>query len=95
MEGATRDFGQAVDLCTRIRDILAAYPDGSSILKELLQNADDAGASEFKLLLDLRTHGTDSLAFEGTAPFQGPAIYAYNDAIFTDTDLGARERAER
>jgi sacsin len=36
------DFGQKVDLTARIREVLAAYPDGSSILKELIQNADDA-----------------------------------------------------
>ena len=29
------DFGQKVDLTARIREVLAAYPDGSSILKEL------------------------------------------------------------
>jgi len=90
MEGAAiRDFGQKLDLCTRLRDILAAYPDGSSVLQELLQNADDAGASQFKLLIDLRTHATETLAFPATAPFQGPAIFAFNDAEFTDTDLAS------
>ena len=42
------DFGQKVDLTARIREVLAAYPDGSSILKELIQNADDAGAHEVR-----------------------------------------------
>lgn len=95
MEGAIRDFGQKIDLCTRIRDILAAYPDGSSVLKELLQNADDAGASEFQLLLDLRTHPSDALALPGTAGFYGPAILAFNNAVFTDTDLGTRAGTPR
>jgi hypothetical protein len=31
------DFGQRVDLTARIREILINYPEGTSILKELLQ----------------------------------------------------------
>ncbi len=37
---------QQVDLTARIREILRNYPEGSSIFKELIQNADDAGAKE-------------------------------------------------
>ncbi len=33
------DFGQKVDLTARLREILANYPEGTSILKELVQNA--------------------------------------------------------
>jgi len=40
------DFGQKVDLTARIREILRNYPEGTSIFKELVQNADDAGARE-------------------------------------------------
>lgn len=29
-----RDFGQKVDLCSRIREILRNYPEGSSVWKE-------------------------------------------------------------
>lgn len=42
--GFAEDFGQKVDLTQRIREVLANYPEGTTILKELLQNADDAGA---------------------------------------------------
>lgn len=31
------DFGQRVDLTARIREILLNYPEGTSILKELVQ----------------------------------------------------------
>lgn len=31
------DFGQKVDLTARIREILINYPEGTSILKELIQ----------------------------------------------------------
>jgi hypothetical protein len=43
------DFGQKVDLTASIRGILRNYPEGTSVLKELVQNADDAGA---RMLVD-------------------------------------------
>ena len=85
-EDAWSDFGQKVDLCVRLRDVLVNYPEGA-LLKEMTQNADDAGASTFKVVLDLRSHDSRSLSFPGTAEFQGPALLTYNDAVFTDTDL--------
>ena len=85
-EDAWSDFGQKVDLCVRLRDVLVNYPEGA-LLKEMTQNADDAGASAFKVVLDLRSHDSRSLSFSGTAEFQGPALLTYNDAVFTDTDL--------
>jgi hypothetical protein len=42
MDSFGADFGQRVDLCVRIREILRNYPLGTSVFKELLQNADDA-----------------------------------------------------
>ncbi|EMS66604.1 hypothetical protein TRIUR3_22341 [Triticum urartu] len=39
------DFGLWVDLARRIREVLANYPEGTTALRELIQNADDAGAS--------------------------------------------------
>ncbi len=44
----SEDFGQRVDLTQRIREVLANYPEGTTILKELIQNADDAGATKVK-----------------------------------------------
>lgn len=39
MEGAWEDFGQKIELSARIREILLNYPEGTSILKEFVQNA--------------------------------------------------------
>lgn len=36
-EEAWQDFGQRVDLTARIREILLNYPEGSTILKEIVQ----------------------------------------------------------
>ena len=81
------DFGQKVDLTARIREVLAAYPDGSSILKELIQNADDAGAGQVKVCLDRRTHSKEGLLFPKTAQFQSQALLVYNDSVFSDRDF--------
>ena len=39
-------FGQTVVLTKRIQSVLRGYPEGTSVVKELVQNADDAGATE-------------------------------------------------
>ena len=52
----------------------------------MIQNADDAGASEVNFLLDERTHGVASLENPELARFQGPALYCHNNATFKDED---------
>ncbi|XP_028392627.1 sacsin-like, partial [Dendronephthya gigantea] len=69
-----------------LKNILLRYPDGGQILKELIQNADDAGANEVKILFDATSYGTDSLVSPELALFQGPALYFYNNAKFADED---------
>ncbi|XP_028400775.1 sacsin-like [Dendronephthya gigantea] len=79
--------GQYEPITTRIRTILREYKDGVGIFKELIQNADDAGATKVKFLVDWRQGGTRSLFSPGMAECQGPALWAYNDALFTDDDF--------
>jgi sacsin len=75
MEQHAESFGQRVDLCVRLQEILRNYPEGTSVLRELIQNADDAGARCVKLCLDTRTHPRSSLAFAEAAGFQvGPTL---------------------
>lgn len=47
------DFGQRVDLTQRIREVLTNYPEGTTILKELIQNADDARATKVRTSMRL------------------------------------------
>ena len=51
-----------------------------------MQNADDAGATEVKFRLDRRQHSTNDLLAPGLAQFQGPALYAWNNACFEEDD---------
>ena len=79
--------GQYEPLTTRIRNILREYKDGIGIFKELIQNADDAGATTVKFLVDWRNGPTGSLFSPGMAECQGPALWAYNNAVFSDEDF--------
>ena len=74
------DFGQKVDLTASIRNILRNYPEGTAILKELIQNADDANATVVTFILDYRHHPSESLADQSLHCFQGPSLLIYNNA---------------
>ena len=87
LAGLFKQTGPHQSITTAIRNILKEYKDGIGILKELIQNADDAGATTVKFLVDWRQGPTGSLLSPGLAECQGPALWAYNDAVFTDSDL--------
>uniref|UniRef100_A0AAZ1X477 HEPN domain-containing protein n=1 Tax=Oreochromis aureus TaxID=47969 RepID=A0AAZ1X477_OREAU len=78
-----------------LKDILRRYPDGGQILKELIQNADDARATEVVFIHDERSYGTENLWTEELERYQGPALYAYNNAAFTDEDWEGIQMAGR
>uniref|UniRef100_A0A671R553 Sacsin/Nov domain-containing protein n=1 Tax=Sinocyclocheilus anshuiensis TaxID=1608454 RepID=A0A671R553_9TELE len=63
--------------------------------QELIQNADDAGASTVVFIHDERHYGTHSLWTEELGKYQGPALYAFNDAAFTEEDWEGIQRAGR
>ncbi|EZG67082.1 hypothetical protein GNI_071940 [Gregarina niphandrodes] len=66
-----------------LKRILANYPEGTSIFKEALQNADDAGATKFKLILDHRRIVNFEPSFER---FAGCALLIYNNGTFSAAD---------
>ncbi|KAF2070710.1 hypothetical protein CYY_007977 [Polysphondylium violaceum] len=75
----------------RISGILKKYHE-STILKELLQNADDARATKVVIKLDNQSYNTDNLFAENDdfkknmAEMQGPSLLIYNDAVFQEKD---------
>ena len=71
----------------RIKGLVEDYGDSIDVFKELIQNADDAGATVVKFLIDWRTHNTWKLLTKGMAKWQGPALFAYNNEVFSDEDL--------
>ena len=55
-------------------------------VQEIIQNADDAGASTVHFYLDSRQHGSQSLIYPSLGQFQGPSLLSYNDAMFQEKD---------
>ena len=87
--GLGEEFGQSEPLTRRLNRLLEDYTDGFAVPKELIQNADDAGATEVKLLYDERANedARSRLIDDGMREWQGPALWAYNDATFSDADF--------
>ncbi|TSM60516.1 Sacsin [Bagarius yarrelli] len=78
--------GQTEPITQRIKNILKEYDDESDIFKELIQNAEDAGASTCGFLLDFRTHPPEGLIDDGMALCNGPCLWAFNNGLFSDND---------
>ena len=80
-------FGQREELTQRIKNILRDYPLDVTLIKELLQNADDAKATKMCVILDKRRHDTQQIPSEEWEELQGPALLVWNDANFTEKDI--------
>ncbi len=81
------EFGQREDLTLRIQNILRDYPFDITVLKELLQNADDAKATNMFVILDKRFHRDKKVLSENWSKLQGPALLVWNNSTFSDSDL--------
>ncbi|KAJ8026276.1 Sacsin [Holothuria leucospilota] len=85
--GIGERFGQREELVTRITRIMEGYPFDFTILKELVQNADDAKATKVHFVLDDRTHPAQKLFYNSMSDLQGPALLAFNDRPFSEDDI--------
>lgn len=92
LSGAAEAFGQHEALTTRLKHILEMYADGPGILFELVQNAEDARAFQVVFLLDKSQYGTESVLSPEMADWQGPALYCFNNSVFSPQDLYAISR---
>ena len=57
-----------------------------SLLQEMIQNADDAGAKKIQFFVDHRHHSSSGVVNPGLAKYQGPALLSANDAMFSEDD---------
>ncbi|MGD1808959.1 sacsin N-terminal ATP-binding-like domain-containing protein [Dapis sp. BLCC M126] len=80
-------FYQSEPLIARLRGIIRDYPEGVGILKELIQNADDAKATKVEIILDWRIHQFKNLPDNRMEKLMGPAILVYNNQVFRDQDF--------
>ncbi|XP_010148115.1 PREDICTED: sacsin-like, partial [Eurypyga helias] len=81
--------GPSEPITLRLRNILREYGDEGDLFTEIVQNAEDAGATVCRFLLDLRhcRKATSGLLDPGMSACHGPALWAYNNALFTEDDL--------
>ncbi|MGD1699196.1 sacsin N-terminal ATP-binding-like domain-containing protein [Dapis sp. BLCC M229] len=82
-----KSFYQSEPLIARLRGIIRDYPEGVGILKELIQNADDAKATKVEIILDWRRHQFKNLPDNRMEKLIGPAILVYNNQVFRDQDF--------
>ncbi|RKH34941.1 DUF3883 domain-containing protein [Corallococcus praedator] len=80
------DVGQYEPLTVRLKGLIQTYPKNVGILKEFIQNADDAEASKVRIILDARTH-TGPLPAREMDVLQGPALLVFNDKPFKEADF--------
>ena len=86
------EFGQEEKLTQRLNNILRDYPRDMTFLKELLQNADDAGATKLYIILDKRYHSKEKIISEKWEELQGPALLFWNNSTFSKEDLMGIQR---
>jgi len=100
-------FNVSEPLTKRLSGLLKEYPPGITILRELLQNADDAGATKIvrssslsskeililqSYIIDTDSYPKEDLVDAGLAEFQGPSLLVYNNSTFSDTDFESLKR---
>ncbi|KAG0025279.1 hypothetical protein BGZ81_007291, partial [Podila clonocystis] len=88
-----QNWEQQVSVVDSIGKILNDYgPD--NIFTEYLQNAADAGATEFSIMLDHQSYDCEGTLNEKMKGGQGPALLIWNNAEFTQQDFeGLRKMA--
>ncbi|KAI0071823.1 hypothetical protein K474DRAFT_1712121 [Panus rudis PR-1116 ss-1] len=70
-----KGFGESIAPTAAISAILGSYPFSCGLLREILQNSDDAKATKQRKLIH-----------EQLGQAQGPALLAFNNALFNDED---------
>lgn len=81
------DFSPNESLTRRLNGLVHDYPEGIGIFKELLQNADDAGAKRIKFVLDWQTHSDIRLKHPSMTGLLGSSMLVFNDAVFREEDF--------
>ncbi|XP_053378923.1 sacsin-like isoform X2 [Mercenaria mercenaria] len=94
-EDFDEDFYQEEPLVTRLNRLVEGYPCDTGIFKELIQNADDAGATEIRFIKDYTTHPKTNIIDPRYEALQGPALLVFNDSAFSNNDLKGIQRLGR
>ena len=87
MSSIGRKFKPREPYTHRLSKILEEYPDGSQILREILQNSDDSQSTEQIFILDHNTYPSNKLFDLKLDRYQGPALLSRNTTIFEEKDF--------
>lgn len=80
-------FGQQEPLTRRLHNLVRSYPKGLGVLKEFIQNADDAEADEIIFFIDEQLHDVAGLPQCMQWLHQTPALLIYNNKSFSESDV--------
>lgn len=83
---AAKNFKQTQPITTGLRVICESYP-ANTCLRELLQNGDDAGATEIEYVLDTASYSSGPFLYDALQAYHGPALLVRNNSVFTDEDF--------
>jgi hypothetical protein len=89
-----KSFGQTEKLTKRLKGLMRDYAGDIGIVKELLQNSDDARASKFEIILDEGCYPPDSTEAEifdqkVFSTIYGPSIIVFDDGNMTKQNVEA------
>ncbi|MGZ0710104.1 sacsin N-terminal ATP-binding-like domain-containing protein [Coraliomargarita sp. W4R53] len=81
------EFEQKQPLHIAIKNLIHDYPQDEGILKELIQNADDGGATEIRFILDDAQYGDIDGPSACWSEFGGASLLVVNNQPFRERDL--------
>jgi sacsin len=82
-----RKFGQHEPLTRRLHNLVRSYPKGLGVLKEFIQNADDAEADEIVFVIDEQLFDVSGLPETMRWLHQTPALLIFNNKPFSYSDI--------
>eukprot|EP00928_Gymnodinium_smaydae_P095838 TRINITY_DN8323_c0_g2_i1.p1 TRINITY_DN8323_c0_g2~~TRINITY_DN8323_c0_g2_i1.p1 ORF type:complete len:4833 (+),score=938.40 TRINITY_DN8323_c0_g2_i1:126-14624(+) len=85
-------FGQEADLVSQVKQLLQEYGESADLVKEFVQNSDDAGATSLTFIVDEESFGTETIIDPRVGALQGPAVYICSDKPLTDEDIANMQR---
>lgn len=88
----TFPVGQRERLTVRLRSLIRQYQRGPGIIKEFIQNADDAGSSWVRVVMDWQDHGTAAPEEASLTDVLGSALLIANGSVFSDSNFEAIQR---
>ncbi len=82
LEDDWSESGQKERVTVRLKELIRNYPCGIGIMKESIQNADDAGAS-LSALFDLRVHPAGRVPDPRMNTVMGLALLIASESVFS------------